>query len=63
MKLMVIMLDMFRTECSIEHLGEAVPFGRRIMEPHQIDALVPQQVGIRCGQEQFETYGPVWLEQ
>lgn len=66
MKLVVVMLNTWITECSLMHCNEHRPYGRRIVSleltPEQVSALRPMQVGSDRGQNVTESIGEVWIE-
>jgi hypothetical protein len=67
MKLMVVMLDTWRTSCAIQHENSFLPYGRRIVEieltPDQAAALAPRKVGEgQAGKFIYEDMGDVWIE-
>ena len=66
MKLMVVILDRFRTEFALTYENQAVPYGRRIVSieltKEQSEALRLRELGVANGQKRFEEVGEVWLE-
>lgn len=66
MKLVVVMLNTWITQCAILHENEHRPYGRRLvtleLTPQQVSALRPMQVGMDRGQNVTESIGEVWIE-
>ena len=64
--LTVIMEDRLRTEISIIHENQCVPYDRRTVHipltDEQIAMIEPRFLGHSGGQKRYEDIGSVWLE-
>lgn len=66
MKLIVELVNTFRTRLAVHHENDHIPFRRRIvcieLTPDQIKKLEPKKLGTDQGADVFEELGNIWVQ-